>query len=111
MTSKIYSFLGLATKAGRLISGEDACERAITGYKAALIIIAEDASENTKKHFSDMCKYRKITFRVFGTKELIGKCTGKGIRAVLAILDKEFTGQILRLIDVECIKYGGGLNG
>ena len=59
MVERIYSFLGLATKAGKLISGEETCERALKLGKVFLVIVSDDASDNTKKKFNDMCKYRK----------------------------------------------------
>ena len=58
--NKVHSMIGLATKAGKVVSGEFAVEKAIKDGKAFLVIIAEDASDNTKKHFSDMCIYSKI---------------------------------------------------
>lgn len=116
MANRIFTFLGLAMKAGKLISGEEACEKAIVGHKAEVIIIAGDASENTKKHFSDMCKYREIEMRVFGTRELIGKYIGKEKRAVIAILDKGFAKRTVELIDNSNIdnnnmEIGGERNG
>ena len=65
MTNKVYSFLGLATKAGKLISGEDTCERAVKSGKVGLLIVAEDAYEITKKKFNDICSYRVIEIRYF----------------------------------------------
>ena len=58
--NKVFSMLGLATKAGKTVSGEFSTEKALKDGKAAMVIVAEDASENTKKHFSAMCSYRNI---------------------------------------------------
>ena len=54
---KIYSFLGLCIRAGKLDTGELAVEKSISSGKARLIIISEDASENTKKQFHDKCRF------------------------------------------------------
>ena len=48
--NKIYSFIGLAKKAGKLLAGEYNCEKAIEKSAARLIIIARNASDNTKKN-------------------------------------------------------------
>ena len=56
MNDKVISLLGLAERAGKIASGEFAAEKAVKTGKARLIIVAEDASDNTKKKFSDMCK-------------------------------------------------------
>ena len=107
MTERIYSFLGLATKAGRLVSGDETCEKMLKSDKARLIVIAEDSSENTKKAFADMCKYRNIPIRFFGVKELLGRYTGKDNRAVVAILDSGFAERLIELMD-NSIKDCGG---
>lgn len=54
MTDKALSMIGLATKAGKIASGEFAVESAVRKGKAVLVIIASDASDNTKKSFNDM---------------------------------------------------------
>jgi ribosomal protein L7Ae-like RNA K-turn-binding protein len=111
MTNSIYPFLGLATKAGKLFSGEDVCERMLKNGKAVLVIVAEDASANTGKKFEDMCKYRGIDFRIFGKKELLGKFTGKDIRSVVAVIDTGFAARLVELIDNHSLEFGGELNG
>lgn len=108
MTDRVYSFLGLAKKAGAVVSGEDACQMAIKKKKAHLIIIAEDASDNTKKRFISNCEYRSIEVRLFGNKELLGRFAGKNIRSVIAVLHKGFAKRLMEMIDNQNIKYGGG---
>lgn len=107
MTSKVYSFLGLAVKARMLVSGDETCEKAVKSGKVHLVIVSEDASENTKKKFSDICKYRNIQLRIFGEKELLGRYTGKEIRSVLALLDKGFGNRLVELIDDYKSELGG----
>ncbi|MDP4179800.1 MAG: ribosomal L7Ae/L30e/S12e/Gadd45 family protein [Bacillota bacterium] len=107
MVHNIYSFIGLAVKAGKLISGEEACERAIKQKNISLIIIAEDASLNTKKKFTDKCKYRDVDMRFFGTKEMIGRYIGKEIRSVIAISDAGFAKKLIEKIDGCSNEIGG----
>ena len=52
MTDKALSMIGLATKAGKIASGEFAVESAVRKGKAVLVISASDASDNTKKSFN-----------------------------------------------------------
>jgi len=107
MDERIYSFLGLATKAGKLISGEDTTERALKSGKVYLVILAEDASDNTKNKFINMCSYRNVQIRVFGKKDLLGKFTGKNQRSVIAIVDRGFAGHLAEMIISRGIKHGG----
>ena len=52
---KTLSLIGLATRAGKTASGEFCTEREVKAGKAKLVILAEDASGNTKKKFQNMC--------------------------------------------------------
>ena len=88
-------------KAGKLVSGEYLVEKAVKEMKAYLVVIAEDASDNTKKHFSDMCQYRNIPIRFFRTKEEIGKTIGKSYRASIAVTDEGFAKSILKKVDAQ----------
>lgn len=110
MTDKIYSFLGLATKAGKLVSGDETCEMALNKSSVNLVIVAEDASQNTKKKFTDACNFRNIEIRIFGQKDLLGKFTGKKIRSVVAILDKGFSKRLVEMIDSSVNNGCGGEN-
>ena len=73
-------------KAGRCASGEMMTESETKSGRAHLVIIASDASENTKKKFRDMCK----------DKDTLGHAMGKEFRASLAILDEGFADGILK---------------
>lgn len=84
---KVYSLLGLAAKGGRVASGEFMTEKAIKEGKAFLCIVAEDASENTKKLFQNMCAFYHVPFCCFSDKDTLGHWIGKEFRASLAVLD------------------------
>lgn len=90
MINKIFSLLGLAMKAGRIASGEFAVENEVKSGNAQLVIVADDASANTKKKFRNSCKYYKVPFVCVGRKEELGHAIGKEYRAVVAVLDSGF---------------------
>ncbi len=81
------SMLGIAAKAGKVASGEYQTEHAVKSHKAFLVIVAEDASENTKKMFQNMCKFRKIELMIYGDRESLGHSIGKDFRSSLAVTD------------------------
>lgn len=85
---KVFSYIGLAAKAGNLASGEFSTEKAVKAGKGKLVIIAEDASNNTKKMFANMCTYYKVPIYFFGEKTKLGHAIGKEFRASLVLLDK-----------------------
>lgn len=110
MTDNVYNFIGLAMKAGKVVSGEEGCEKAIKSGKALLVIVSEDASANTEKKFKNACLRNRISFYTFGEKERLGKCLGKNVRSVIAITDENFSGRLINLInEVNQSKHGGGL--
>jgi len=103
MQSKIFSSLGLATKAGKTQSGEFCTEKAVKSYKAFLVIVAEDASDNTKKMFTNMCTYYEVPCVIYGTKAELGHAMGKEMRASLAITDEGFAKMIQKQLCSERI--------
>ncbi len=96
---KVLSLLGLAMKAGCVASGQTATEAAIKNLTACLVIISTDASDNTKKHFTDMCSYRNIPIVSYSTGEELGHAIGKEIRSNLAVTDEGLSGAILKALE------------
>ena len=95
---KVLQTIGLATRARRLVTGEDVCQRQLRAGKGKLCIVAEDASDNTKKRFSNMCNYRNVEIVFFGKKDELGKFTGKESRTVIVIIDDGFAKKIKELL-------------
>ena len=96
----VLGMIGLATKARKTATGSEACELAIKSMKAKLVILAKNASENTKNPVIRMCGNNNVAIREFSTKESLGKYTGKPVRAVVAITDSGFANRIMELIDM-----------
>ena len=92
---KIFSLIGLATRARKTVSGEFATEKAVKSFKACLVIVAEDASDNTKKLFQDKCSFYEVPCYVCGTKEELAHAMGKEVRASLAVTDEGFADAII----------------
>ena len=92
------SMIGLAARAGKIASGEFATEKAVKSSKAHLVIVALDASDNTRKMFQNMCVYYKVPICMFGTKEELGHWIGKELRASICILDEGFARSIEKKI-------------
>ena len=97
--NKIESLLGLCMRAGRLASGEFAAEEAVKAGIACLVIVATDASANTRKLFHDKCSFYEVPCVVYGTKESLGRCIGKEMRASIAVLDEGFAKSIIKHLE------------
>ncbi|MCR4567028.1 MAG: ribosomal L7Ae/L30e/S12e/Gadd45 family protein [Pseudobutyrivibrio sp.] len=87
--------ISIAMKAGKLVSGEFACEQAIKEGSGFLCIVASDASANTKKSFSNSCEYYGIDYVEYGTKESLGHAIGKEYRASIVVCDENLSLSIL----------------
>ena len=96
---KVLSLIGLAMKAGKCASGEYMTESETKSGKAYLVVVAADASENTKKKFRDMCTYYQVPLYVIGSKEELGKAIGKEYRASLALTDENFSRAVIKKIE------------
>lgn len=100
---KILSLVGLATRAGKTASGEFCTEKEVKTGRAALVIVAGDASENTKKKFRDMCEFYEVPIYFYKDKDkdTLGHAMGKEFRASLAILDEGFAKEIMKQMKTE----------
>jgi ribosomal protein L7Ae-like RNA K-turn-binding protein len=104
LTDKIYGLLGLCQRAGKCKSGEFAVEKSIKSGKSFLVIIPEDASDNTKKKFRNMTTYRSVPYQELGTKETLGHQLGRSERSSISIEDQGFAQAMIKYID------GGNVN-
>ena len=97
--NKIYSLLGLAMKAGRIVSGEFATDKSIKEGTAMLVLVSGDASDNTKKKFSNSCEFYEVPRFFFGTKDELGHAIGKEMRSSLAITDEGFAKSLIKHLE------------
>ena len=97
---KVLNMIGLATKAGKTVSGEFSTEKAVKTGKAWLVIVSEEASDNTRKMFTNMCTYYKVPIYFFGKKSELGHAMGKEMRASLAITDEGFAKTLVKQMNV-----------
>ena len=96
---KILSLVGLATRAGKTASGEFCTEKEVKTGRAALVIVAGDEYEKTKKKFRGMGEFFEVPIYFYKDKDTLGHAMGKEFRASLAVLDAGFAKGIMRHLD------------
>ena len=96
---KAFSALSLAAKAGKVKSGEFQTENSVKNGSAMLVIIAEDASANTKKLFTDKCSFYEVPVYQFGTKAELGRAIGKDLRSSLGVCDAGLADAIIKQLE------------
>lgn len=99
--TKALSLISLATKAGKTASGEFCTEKEVKSFQAELVIVATDASDNTKKKFQNMCEFYEVPIYFYGDKDTLGHAMGKEFRASLAVTDPGFARGIMKHLDAE----------
>ncbi|MDL2301791.1 ribosomal L7Ae/L30e/S12e/Gadd45 family protein [Lachnospiraceae bacterium OttesenSCG-928-D06] len=97
--NKVLSLLGLAAKGRNLVSGEFKTKSAVIDGSAMLVILASDASDNTKKLFTNKCSYYEIPIIQYGTKETLGHAIGKAERSSLALCDQGLAKAVLKQLE------------
>ncbi len=97
---KVLNMIGLAMKAGKAVSGEFSTEKAVKSGKAYLVVVSEEASENTRKMFTNRCTYYHVPICFFGRKDELGHSIGKEFRASLAITDEGFAKALVKQMNM-----------
>ena len=89
--------IGLARKAGKLLSGTESVCDGIRGGKIRLVIASCDVSENTKKRISDCCTHYGVSLSIApADKETLGSAIGKPFAACVGITDENLSKLISR---------------
>lgn len=97
-TPKILSLLGLAQRAGRVVSGEEFVVEAIQKRQATLVFLAHDAASNLQKKMTDKCKtYQVYLAQPFSAEEL-SMAIGKS-RKVIAVTDQGFAKKMRSMME------------
>lgn len=94
-----YSFLGLCQRAGQLVSGEFIVNNALKRGQLKLLIIAEDASMNTRDTYVTYAGNKNIPYLIIGDKETLGSSIGKEYRALIGVKDKKMAENLIKIIE------------
>ncbi|MCM3745967.1 ribosomal L7Ae/L30e/S12e/Gadd45 family protein [Paenibacillus pasadenensis] len=94
MTNKALSSLGMAMRAGKVVTGDDTVLKTVRQGKAALVLVAADASDNTKKKYRDKCATYGVFLAEAFSRDALGHALGKEERVVIAVTDAGFANMI-----------------
>ncbi len=103
--SKICGLLGLCKKSGNAILGTEMTVDAVRSNRNRVryVLVANDASDNTKKRVTDVCNYRKIAFAELplSTEELGHLMGKKAALATVGVASDGFAKAIGRILAQE----------
>lgn len=98
--NRVTAFLGLCMRAGRIISGQEACVDLIRRDAAALVLLDGGASENTRKRLTDACHSHETPLYELSAGAL-GHAIGKAGRMVVALEKGAMADKLLSLTEGE----------
>ncbi|MCP8969035.1 YlxQ family RNA-binding protein [Ectobacillus ponti] len=93
------SLLGLANRARKIISGEELVLKEVRSGKAKLVLLAGDASDNTRKRVTDKTTYYHVPLQYVDSRQNLGHAIGRDERVVVAVLDDGFAKKLLSMLD------------
>ncbi len=95
MVDSINSLLGIAYRAGKIVSGYEHSRKTVQRHKGKLILLAVDASVQTKNFFYSQSKRYNIPLYEISLKDDLGKALGKPSRAIIVCTDAGFANAIV----------------
>ncbi|MBR7552930.1 YlxQ family RNA-binding protein [Allobacillus sp. GCM10007491] len=96
--SKYLNLLGLANRARKLVLGEGAIVEGIRSKQVKLVLIAEDASDNTQKKLVDKCKSYQVPYVIVDNRQVLSKAIGKEGRVAVGVTDAGFSEKLSELL-------------
>ncbi|GAF63673.1 50S ribosomal protein L7AE-like protein [Bacillus sp. TS-2] len=96
---KWLSLLGLAARARQIVTGEELVIKEVRAGKVKLVLLSQDASENTKKKLLDKCRHYQVQVRLVGNRATLGQAIGKAERVVIGIKEDGFAKKMTAFID------------
>ena len=90
----MLNMLGLCMRAGRLITGEKACLKAVREGGAYAVVLDGGAADNAVKAIGDACAFHNVPL-LRAEAGALGQAIGKPGRMVAAVTDASFAERIL----------------
>ena len=96
---KFLNFLGLVKRSGNLIEGYSKCDEQRNRVKLHLVIIAQEASNSTRKKFKNHCSEKNIYLIEDFSKEELGYSIGREEIKILAVTDNNMAKKLITLYE------------
>ncbi len=91
MESRIASYVALANKAGKIVSGSDMVMHVLKkGDKERIILFSTDVSGDIKQKVINLAEIKGIEYFSLFDKERVGALIGKSLRSVVAVEGQGF---------------------
>jgi ribosomal protein L7Ae-like RNA K-turn-binding protein len=95
---RLLDLIGLAARAGRLVSGTDAVRQGVREGKVMLVLLAADASPTQHDKLRPLLEARSIRYHLLLSREQMGAAIGRAPVAAVGLTDAGFSRQARALI-------------
>jgi ribosomal protein L7Ae-like RNA K-turn-binding protein len=95
---RVLDLLGLAARAGALITGIDSVRRAARDDKVFRVILADDAAPGQQGKLTPLLDARKVPYHTLFTRFELGAALGRDSVSAVGITDRSFarrTGELV----------------
>jgi ribosomal protein L7Ae-like RNA K-turn-binding protein len=95
---QLLDLLGMAARAGRIVSGTDAVRKGVREGKVAMVLLAADASPTQHDKLRPLLEARAVHHVMLLSREQLGSAIGRTPVAAVGLTDAGFSRQARALI-------------
>lgn len=100
MHIRLRTRLGMAQKAGAIVSGSETLRKALAQATVHCLILAEDAAVSRATEYNTLCAAAQIPCVRLFSKEDLGSCLGKSPRIAVGLRTKHFCELFLHVLQL-----------
>jgi len=108
ISQRIMGLVGIARKAGCVITGTSQMVSAISRQEVRLLFVAEDAAEGSSEKMTRLAEQAGVEWVRFADQKRLGQIAGRENRNCLGITDKQFADSLA--LEVNRLKQIAGEN-
>ncbi|MBI4545560.1 MAG: ribosomal L7Ae/L30e/S12e/Gadd45 family protein [Gemmatimonadetes bacterium] len=95
----VLRLLGLAARAGAVLPGTQRVREAVRGGALRLVIVAADASPNSRAKLLPLLEQRRVQHLVGFSRSELGWAVGRGPLSALGVTDAALAGRLRQLAE------------
>ena len=95
---RVLGLLGMAARAGAVISGTDRVREAARGEGVRLVLLARDASANSREKLVPLLTARGISHVIRYDRNELGAAIGRGPASAVGVMDRKLADRLQVLL-------------
>jgi ribosomal protein L7Ae-like RNA K-turn-binding protein len=95
---RALGMLGMAARAGAILPGTERVREAVRGDGARLVIVAADASANSRDKLLPLLAARGVSHVIRYSRNELGAAVGRGPLSAVAVVERELADRLVMLL-------------